>query len=144
MPSLTPDRTRRELHDRVGQSLSALNINLDLISRESHILPAAMRQRLADSLGLVDGTLQSIENVMADLRPPLLEEYGLGAALGWHAEEFSRRTGVQVTVADPDPPLILHDEEVHQSSSSILMILPVEALVLTSRTRPPGLSRLTS
>ena len=96
-------RLARELHDRVGQSLSALNINLDLISRESHILPAPMRQRLADSLGLVDGTLQSIENVMADLRPPLLEEYGLGAALGWHAEEFSRRTGVQVTVADADP-----------------------------------------
>ena len=33
---------------------------------------------------------------MADLRPPLLDEYGLAAALGWHAEEFSRRTGVQV------------------------------------------------
>lgn len=96
-------RLARELHDRVGQSLSALNINLDIISRESHSLPPAIRQRLQDSLGLVDGTLQSIESVMADLRPPLLDEYGLGAALGWHAEEFSRRTGVQVTVADRDP-----------------------------------------
>lgn len=96
-------RLARELHDRVGQSLSALNINLDIISRESHSLPPAIRQRLQDSLGLVDGTLQSIENVMADLRPPLLDEYGLGAALAWHAEEFSRRTGVQATVADRDP-----------------------------------------
>jgi two-component system sensor histidine kinase UhpB len=96
-------RLARELHDRVGQSLSALNINLDLISREGQALPPALRQRLEDSLGLVDGTLQSIENVMADLRPPLLDEYGLGAALGWHAEEFSRRTGVQVTVAERDP-----------------------------------------
>ena len=40
---------------------------------------------------------------MADLRPPLLDEYGLGAALGWHAEEFARRTGVRVAVADRDP-----------------------------------------
>ena len=96
-------RLARELHDRVGQSLSALNINLDIISRESHALTPALRQRLEDSLGLVDGTLQSIESVMAELRPPLLDEYGLGAALGWHAEEFTRRTGVQVAVEDRDP-----------------------------------------
>ena len=96
-------RLARELHDRVGQSLSALNINLDIISRDSQALPPALRQRLEDSLGLVDGTLQSIESVMADLRPPLLDEYGLAAALGWHAEEFSRRTGVQVTVTDRTP-----------------------------------------
>jgi PAS domain S-box-containing protein len=96
-------RLARELHDRVGQSLSALNINLDIISRESHALTPALRQRLEDSLGLVDNTLQSIENVMAELRPPLLDEYGLGAALGWHAEEFARRTGVRVAVADRNP-----------------------------------------
>jgi PAS domain S-box-containing protein len=96
-------RLARELHDRVGQSLSALNINLDIVSRESHALTPALRQRLDDSLGLVDSTLQSIENVMAELRPPLLDEYGLGAALGWHAEEFARRTGVRVAVADRNP-----------------------------------------
>src|SRR6185369_12776281 len=43
---------------------------------------------------------QSIENVMADLRPPLLEEYGVGAALGWHAEEFSRRTSIAIEFED--------------------------------------------
>ena len=96
-------RLARELHDRVGQSLSALNINLDIISRDSQALPPALRQRLEDSLGLVDGTLQSIESVMADLRPPLLDEYGLGAALGWHSEEFARRTGVRVAVTDRTP-----------------------------------------
>src|SRR4029078_8088169 len=46
-------RLARELHDRVGQSLSALNINLDIISRDSQALPPALRQRLADSLRLV-------------------------------------------------------------------------------------------
>ena len=92
-------RIAGELHDRVGQQLSALNINLDLISRDASLAPAT-RKRLEDSIGLVDGTLQSIESVMAELRPPLLDEYGLGAALGWHAEEFSRRTGIEVSVED--------------------------------------------
>ncbi len=96
-------RVARELHDQVGQSLSALNINLDIISRERGSLPAQLRQRLDDSLGLVESTAQAIENVMADLRPPLLDEYGLAAALNWHADEFTRRTGVQVTVIDSTP-----------------------------------------
>jgi two-component system sensor histidine kinase UhpB len=94
-------RIASELHDRVGQTLSALNINLDImlgILGES--APPDLRMRLRDSLALVDGTLQSIENVMAELRPPLLEEYGVGAALGWHAEEFSRRTGIAIEFED--------------------------------------------
>jgi PAS domain S-box-containing protein len=94
-------RIAGELHDRVGQTLSALNINLDiLLGMLGEKAPADVRMRLRDSLALVDGTLQSIENVMADLRPPLLEEYGVGAALGWHAEEFSRRTGIAIEFQD--------------------------------------------
>jgi PAS domain S-box-containing protein len=92
-------RIARELHDRVGQALSALNINLDIVLRSDALAPAA-RQRLADSVNLVESTLQSIEGVMAELRPPLLDEYGLGAALAWHAEEFARRTGIKVSVDD--------------------------------------------
>jgi PAS domain S-box-containing protein len=94
-------RIARELHDRVGQNLSALNINLDIVLGElGESGPHELRVRLRDSLALVDGTLQTIENVMAELRPPLLDEYGLGAALGWHAEEYSRRTGLAIEFDD--------------------------------------------
>jgi PAS domain S-box-containing protein len=90
-------RIARELHDRVGQNLSALNINLDILL--GNLGEGALRRRLEDSLKLVDGTLQSIENVMADLRPALLDEYGLAAALVWYGEEYSQRTGIRVAVA---------------------------------------------
>lgn len=94
-------RIAGELHDRVGQNLSALNINLDIVlGALGEEAPMDVRVRLRDSLALVDGTLQSIENVMADLRPPLLEEYGLGAALGWYAEEFCKRTGIDIDFQD--------------------------------------------
>jgi len=89
-------RIARELHDRVGQNLSALNINLDIVL--GSLKDPALKRRLEDSLKLVDGTLQSIENVMADLRPALLDEYGLGAALAWYGEEYSQRTGIHVSV----------------------------------------------
>lgn len=89
-------RIARELHDRVGQNLSALNINLDILL--GHLEDRALRRRLEDSLKLVDGTLQSIENVMAELRPALLDEYGLAAALSWYGQEYAQRTGIQVAV----------------------------------------------
>ena len=91
-------RIARELHDSVGQNLSALNINLDLLSSQLGNPPAPLARRLADSQSLVDATLQSIETVMADLRPPLLDEYGLEAALRWYGEEFARRIGVPLAV----------------------------------------------
>ena len=94
-------RIAGELHDRVGQNLSALNINLDIVlGALGAAAPQDLRLRLRDSLGLVDGTLQTIEDVMADLRPPLLEEYGLGAALGWYGEEFAKRTNIAVEFED--------------------------------------------
>jgi PAS domain S-box-containing protein len=91
-------RLARELHDRVGQGLSALSINLDIVLQGKH--SPEDRRRLQESLGLVEGTLQTIENVMAELRPPLLDEYGLAAALGGYAEEFCARSRIRVDVAD--------------------------------------------
>jgi signal transduction histidine kinase len=89
-------RIARELHDRVGQNLSALNINLDILLGK--LRDESARRRLEDSLKLVDSTLQSIENVMADLRPALLDEYGLPAALAWYGKEYAQRTGIRVAV----------------------------------------------
>ena len=91
-------RVARELHDHVGQSLSVLGVNLDIALAKA-IVPE-VRARLEDSKTLVETTLKAIEEVMADLRPPLLEEYGLGAALQRHVEEFSRRTGIAARFED--------------------------------------------
>jgi PAS domain S-box-containing protein len=97
-------RIARELHDQVGQNLSALGINLHIAlgalseGADAHAPPIA--RRIADSIGLVEATLQTIESVMADLRPPLLDEYGLGAALSDYADQFSRHTGIRVSVEE--------------------------------------------
>jgi two-component system sensor histidine kinase UhpB len=101
-------RIARELHDRVGQNLSALNINLDILL--GHLGEGPLARRLEDSLKLVDGTLQSIENVMADLRPALLDEYGLAAALEWYGQEYAQRTGIRVAVSAAQPGIELAQE----------------------------------
>jgi PAS domain S-box-containing protein len=98
----------QELHDRVGQNLTALNINLNILKSAVAATAAPLvRARLDDSLNLVDGTVESIRDVMTELRPAVLDDYGLAAVLRWYAGEFSRRTGVAVDVvgADTDPRL---------------------------------------
>jgi PAS domain S-box-containing protein len=93
----------RELHDRVGQNLTALSINLNILrtalsrSGKGEHLP-----RLDDSSALLESTVDSIENVMSELRPPMLDDYGLLPALHWYAKDFTRRTGIEIDVLGQD------------------------------------------
>jgi PAS domain S-box-containing protein len=93
----------RELHDRVGQNLTALSINLDIL-RTSLSADAKERHgpRLSDSAALIESTADSIEDVMSELRPPMLDDYGLYPALNWYAQRFSERTGIAVDVIGSD------------------------------------------
>src|SRR6202008_383349 len=86
--------------DRVGQNLSALAFNLDVALGALGDSRPEVTARINDSAELLRGTLQAIESVMADLRPPLLEEYGLGAALQRHVEQFARRSGIACEFVD--------------------------------------------
>jgi PAS domain S-box-containing protein len=94
----------RELHDRVGQNLTALKINIDMLQLvlakqgSDEVL-----SRVADSSALLESTMDTIENVMSELRPPMLDEYGLTGALDWHASNFTRRTGIVVMVRSSEP-----------------------------------------
>ena len=89
------------LHDLVGQKLTALNINLNIVKSESACaMTAQSGTRLDDSLKIVEETIESIRDVMTDLRPAVLDDYGLLAALRWYAEQFSARTGVATAVVE--------------------------------------------
>jgi PAS domain S-box-containing protein len=94
----------RELHDRVGQNLTALKIDLDIL----HTALAShgndeVRARVDDSSALLEATMDTIENVMSELRPPMLDDHGLAAALDWHARKFSMRTRIAVAVRGKEP-----------------------------------------
>jgi signal transduction histidine kinase len=89
----------RELHDRVGQNLTALSISLDILKTQiGQNGNEPFRHRLDDAAALLESTAGSIENVMSELRPPMLDDYGLLPALQWYASEFSSRTGIEVAV----------------------------------------------
>jgi len=92
-------RFSADLHDLVGQSLSVLGMGLETIRA---LLPGVLphkAQSTIDHMGnLLKETMGSVREVMSDLRPPLLDDYGLHAAIEWHASQLQARTGLQVVV----------------------------------------------
>ena len=84
----------RELHDDIGQQLAALKMNLQLMTR----YPQGRQAPLADSVALVDACIAQVRSQALRLRPALLDELGLAAALHWHARQQAERSGVTVDV----------------------------------------------
>jgi signal transduction histidine kinase len=83
----------------VGQNLTALSINLDILGTQlENGMSEALQMRLADSATLLESTTGAIENVMSELRPPMLDDYGLLPALQWYGNDFARRTGIEVKI----------------------------------------------
>jgi len=90
-------RLAQELHDQVGQKLSAIGINLNImLAQMSDEAARPVRPRIDDSLALVYETTECIRSVMADLRPPMLDDYGLVSAINWHAQQIASRAGITV------------------------------------------------
>jgi signal transduction histidine kinase len=87
----------RELHDAVGQMLSAMTMELGNL--EAVITsPDKLRARLDEARSLNAETLREVRALAMGLRPTMLDELGLGPALRWQGREFSRRSNVPVTV----------------------------------------------
>lgn len=95
----------RELHDKLGQSLTVLGVNLHILRQE---YPPGQKseqgKRIDDSLGLIEEMTEKVRNIMADLRPPMLDDYGLGAALRWYGGIFGKRFGIPCLVQGAEIP----------------------------------------
>lgn len=93
----------QELHDRVGQNLTALNLNLTIIENQlKGQAPLVVSGRLTDSMSLVSDMISIVRNVMSDLRPVVLNQYGLVAALQEYTSNFKARYNLQLEFIKPD------------------------------------------
>ena len=96
----------RELHDRVGQTLAALNINLIIINSQlSGEVAEQIGTRLNDSMKLVAETISLVRDVMTDLRPAVLDDYGLEAAIESHLSQFIARYDIRARFEKPAQPI---------------------------------------
>lgn len=94
-------RTARELHDELGQSLTALKMDLESIRAELPSHPELERRAQGMHM-LLDGTIAATRRIAADLRPLMLDDLGLAAALDWLTHSFSQRTGIATDLVIDD------------------------------------------
>lgn len=120
----------RELHDRVGQTLAALNINLLIMqSQIPEDAKARIGSRMEDSMHLVAEAIALVRNVMTDLRPAVLEDYGLEAAIQAYVNDYQPRYGINVEFDHPSQPI----PRMGSSMEITLLRIAQEALTNTAR-----------
>lgn len=89
-------RIARELHDEIGQVLTSAGMMLALSQRQ----PAAAQTEIAEARALLDDLIGRVRNLALDLRPSILDHFGLTAALSWFFEQVTAQTGVRVVFDD--------------------------------------------
>jgi PAS domain S-box-containing protein len=87
-------RIARELHDQIGQVLTAVKMNLHTVQQVSQGSEAGCY--IKDNIEAVDEALRLVRDLSVDLRPPVLDDFGLVTALRWYVDRYTKRTGLEV------------------------------------------------
>jgi len=100
------ERTRiaREIHDELGHALTALKMDVAWVAGRLGGESAPLAERAVAMSALIDRTIATVRALATALRPSILDELGLLAAIEWEAAEFGRRTGIATRVSGPEAP----------------------------------------
>lgn len=92
------ERTRisREIHDELGQLLTALKMDISWINRSVPSTDIKIKEKVQGALEYIDFTISSVRRIASELRPAILDDLGLQAAIKWHIENFEALYGIPV------------------------------------------------
>jgi PAS domain S-box-containing protein len=94
-------RIAREIHDELGQALTGIKFALSRLGHTVRELPGGVPDTLTELCARVDETIHNVRRISSELRPAILDDLGLVAALEWHAGEFEKRTGIRCAFKPP-------------------------------------------
>jgi PAS domain S-box-containing protein len=115
----------RDLHDDIGQLLTAIKIDLTWTKRHLTKPEGEVQDRLARSIGMISDGANSVRKICAGLRPGILDDLGLPAAIEWHANDFTSRTGIPCEIKLPS-------NELHIDSGKSIAIFRIFQECLTN------------
>ncbi|RME96078.1 MAG: sensor histidine kinase [Verrucomicrobia bacterium] len=107
-------RIAREIHDELGQALSGLKMDVAWLERRlagvrDPGLAATLRERLGEMARAIDATVQTTRRLCTELRPGVLDDLGLAAAIQWQVREFERRSNLAVKLELPGKMPAVHE-----------------------------------
>ena len=84
----------REIHDELGQQLTGLKMDISWLNKKIQTEDEAIKSKLKDTISLIDKTVITVRKIATDLRPSILDDLGLIAAMEWQSEEFQKRSEI--------------------------------------------------
>ncbi len=84
----------REIHDELGQQLTGLKMDISWINRKIKSDDIAVQEKMKDTIALIDKTVITVRRMATQLRPSILDDLGLIAAMEWQSEEFEKRAEI--------------------------------------------------
>ncbi len=94
-------RIAREIHDELGQALTCMSMDLAFLEKQLPKENAQAAARASALAALVKETVKTVRRISSELRPSILDDLGLGAAMEWLAHDFATRTGIDCAVSVP-------------------------------------------
>jgi signal transduction histidine kinase len=104
-------RVAREIHDQLGQALTAIKLDVSSLVRELPEEQGKESHRVPSILKLVDETIQTVRRIATELRPGMLDDLGLVATIEWAGEEFQARTGTKCSLELPQDDIVVDQEK---------------------------------
>ncbi|MCX7039807.1 MAG: PAS domain S-box protein, partial [Spirochaetes bacterium] len=92
-------KVAQEIHDELGQVLTALKMDLRWLEKRLDPSQAHLLEKMRGMISLTDQTIQRVQKISSELRPRMLDDLGLAAAIEWLMGDFSRRTGIRCKTA---------------------------------------------
>jgi signal transduction histidine kinase len=125
----------REIHDELGQALTTIKLELSLLQEEVLHDASAATDRIQSMKERVDETIHTVKSIITKLRPGLLDDLGLTAAVEWQANDFQKRTGIVCEVS-----MTPEEMNINQEISTDMFRIFQETL--TNITRHSGATRV--
>ncbi len=101
----------REIHDELGQVLTVLKIQLSLLGNKLNPEQTSLKEKVNLLTDLIDQSVESVQKISSQLRPTILDELGLNAAIEWQTEEFEKLTNIKCFLVLPKDDLKLNSKK---------------------------------
>jgi len=97
----------QEIHDELGQVLTALKIQVSLLANKLDKNQQPLKEKINSLSDMIDASVESVQKISSKLRPGILDELGLIAAIEWQTEEFEKMTNIKCSLVLPGEELLL-------------------------------------
>jgi PAS domain S-box-containing protein len=86
----------REIHDELGQQLTGLKMDITWLKKRVKTEDPVIKNKFAESIKLIDASVKTIRRIVTELRPSIIDDLGLNAAVEWHVVDFGKKLGLHI------------------------------------------------